>query len=164
MISHWSITTQLTSSVYELSCFRPVTTIDGTLKRQNLYVQKFVHPVCSQLRVFQYSKISVNYFLLWNPTLRRSFQPAGRTTCASGPRSRSWLTCWRNCPSSTAGSRTLDTSGNLQSMYRRTETQGHMLNLCQHLLHPASPFARDARTSQQTLWFFSVSEWKHDKA
>lgn len=97
-------------------------------------VLSFVYLPCSQT--------SVKHFLFCNLALRRSWRPAGRTTCASGPRSRSWPTCWRNCPSSTAGSRILDISGNPQSTYRRdgTEYQGDVLNFCRHLLHPAYSF------------------------
>lgn len=41
----------------------------------------------------------------------------GRMTPTTGPRSPSWLTCWRNCPSSTEDCLILGISGSLQSMY-----------------------------------------------
>lgn len=50
-------------------------------------------------------------------TLRKSSRPAGPTTWGTGPPSLSWPTCWRSCPSWTAGSRTRATSGSLQSRY-----------------------------------------------
>lgn len=84
--------------------------------------------VFSALCIFSIHKCQSTHFSCVTHALRRSCQPAGRTTCASDPHSRNWPTCWRNCPSSTADSRTLDTSGNPQSMYcnGRTETQGHI--------------------------------------
>lgn len=50
---------------------------------------------------------------------RRFCPPAGHMTLVIGPRSRSWPTCWRNCPNSTAVCLILATSGSLQSTYPR---------------------------------------------
>lgn len=49
--------------------------------------------------------------------LRRFSPPAGHTTWGTGRPSPSWPTCWRSCPSWTAGCLTPDTSGSLQSRY-----------------------------------------------
>lgn len=60
----------------------------------------------------------------WNEVVscfRKSSLPAGRMTWEKGRPLRSWLTCWRSYPNSTADCPTLDIFGSLQSRYPRNE-------------------------------------------
>lgn len=76
------------------------------------------YPRCYSCK--NHPKVSCLCWLLDScPPHRRFCLPAGHMTLVIGPRSRSWPTCWRNCPNSTAACLILATSGSLQSTYPR---------------------------------------------